>query len=540
MAINPIKTPFAKMSFTPDIPAAALGPNEYNIGLNVETDVRGIKKVYGEIPILSQIPSEPIYITGGFRSSGNFWYVVGCLDGNWFGLTDTNITVLTPGATTYIDNQYTHNTAITANWNGDVLFINDTINPPMYLLPTNNEIRLYDYPYMDQTPNTYTWNYSTATGWTNLVAGFQRIYSSPNVGSVLVAGNLSYDISATTYNAPNTIRWSQSFGLNSGPTTWEPTLSNTANEVDVPVRGPLLDGFAINGNFYMFSYWDCCVLTPIAYTSTAAPVFGVSPVTQNRGILNENCFAINDSIVFGVDSSDIWTLEGGQFREIGNQRVKNWFYDNLDPQYYSQVFMVNNTRRNQIEIYFPDTTTITGRCNKMISYRYDLDCWNPPRDVREACSACEGPIYDTVTGDFQISNRTVVYTAATTNTNIIQKDQGNAFYNGSTSTAINSYFQRDNISFGEPYSNKVQTHRIFPEVIGTGTITISVGGALSAGQTPTLKTTSTMAIQTDYPWIQPNQNAWRMTTVKLGSNDSTATWLCTQANWQVTIVEDDR
>ena len=40
---NEIAIPFQKMSFAPDVPSASLGANEYNDGLNVETDVRGIR-----------------------------------------------------------------------------------------------------------------------------------------------------------------------------------------------------------------------------------------------------------------------------------------------------------------------------------------------------------------------------------------------------------------------------------------------------------------------------------------------------------------
>jgi hypothetical protein len=538
MAIQIVKTPFSKMSFTPDIPASALGSNEYNAGLNVETDVRGIKKIYGEQTILTAIPSEVIFMTGSFRNNV-WWFVVGCLDGRWYGLQNTNRIELTPSASTYNGNDYTHSTPITAAWNGDVLFLNDTVNPPMYLLPDKTEIRLYDYSYGDQDPNTYVWNYSTSIGWQDLTAGFQRIYSAPNVGSVLVAGNLSYVNSGTTVTLPNVLRWSQSFGLNSGPTTWAPTITNIANEVDIPLRGPILDGFAINGNFYMFSYWDCCVLTPIAYTSTAAPVFGISPVTQNRGILNENCFAINDGAVYGLDSSDIWILEGGQFREIGNQRVKNYFYDNLNRQHYDQVFVTNNTHRNQIEYYYPDLTS-TGVCNKMLSYRYDLDCWNAPRDVNLAVSACESPIYDPATNTPNISQRGIVYATSGTNVKLVQKDIGNGFYAGTTSTLINSYFRRDNISYGQSYTNKVQVHRVLPEVVGTGTLNIQVGGADAVGQNPTFKTTATMYISTSQPWIQTIQNTQRVTSVIIGSYDNTSTWLMTQANWQISIIEDDR
>jgi len=42
---NEVRIPFAKMTFTPDVPSTALAPNEYNDGQNVETDVRGIRSM---------------------------------------------------------------------------------------------------------------------------------------------------------------------------------------------------------------------------------------------------------------------------------------------------------------------------------------------------------------------------------------------------------------------------------------------------------------------------------------------------------------
>ena len=72
-----VKIPFQKMTFSPDVPPSALGPNEYNIGLNIETDVRGIRSVLGEEEILGTVPGVPTYITGGYRNSN---YVVGVDD----------------------------------------------------------------------------------------------------------------------------------------------------------------------------------------------------------------------------------------------------------------------------------------------------------------------------------------------------------------------------------------------------------------------------------------------------------------------------
>ena len=67
---NEVRIPFAKMSFTPDVPSPALGPNEYNDGINIESDVRGIRSVAGDMEILESIPGTPTFVTGGFRRVG--------------------------------------------------------------------------------------------------------------------------------------------------------------------------------------------------------------------------------------------------------------------------------------------------------------------------------------------------------------------------------------------------------------------------------------------------------------------------------------
>jgi len=450
---------------------------------------------------------------------------------------------------------YNSSTVITASWNGGVVFLNDQINPPMYFAPGQwSQIRLYD-----NLPDNYVWNYdvivptsgpqagNTIPLYSSLTAGFIRVYNSPNLGSLLVSGNLTGTIAAnvvtptpgTIQHLPTTVRWSQNFGLNSGPTTWAPTVTNVANEVEMPVRGPVIDGFPLNGNFYICSYWDTCLMSPIAYQSSYAPVFGIKLVNQGRGLLNENCWANVDNTVFGLDARDIWQFDGGNFKAIGNQRVKTYFYNNLNPSYTNQVFMQHNSAKYQIEIYYPDLTS-TGQCNQMIAYRYDLDAWQPPRQVTAATQSTEAPRW---TGtDFNLATRGVVYStfanvATTNNTSLIQKDTGTSFIGN---TAINSLFQRNNISYGQPYSASVLVHRVLPEVYGTGNITVTVGGADSVANAVVYSANVTMPIQTSNPWTQINQNESRVVTMQVGANSAVDSWQMTAANWQVTVVQDTR
>ena len=544
MAVNPVKTPFTNMSFTPDVPSSALSDKEYNAGYNVETDVRSVKSVAGDIPILSNIPGHVIFVTGGFRANDIWWFIVATSEGVWYALDDAGITNISAGAVGYNGSGYSSSTVITATWNGTVLFINDELNPPMYLLSTVNTLHLYD-----NGPDNYVWNYDVGYNssgnvvplYSSLTAGFVRLYNSPNVGSLLVAGNLTGNIAAnvvpyggTVQNLPTTIRWSQNFGLNAGPTTWTPTNINIANAVEAPVRGPVIDGFPLNGNFYICSYWDTVVISPIAYQSTSVPVFGLKLLNQGRGLLNENCWTNVDNSVYGVDARDIWQFDGGSFTPIGDQRVKNYFFSNLNLNYVNQVYLVNNSAKYSIELYYPDLTS-TGYCNQMLSYRYDLDVWNPPRQVTQATMATESPRF--VSNVANLASRCVVYSNGSGNVSLLQKDTGTSFVGN---TAISSLFQRNNISFGQPYSASVQVHRVLPEVYGTGNVDITVGGSNSVAGNVTYKPTVSLPIVTENPWVQINQNEARITTVKVAANSAVDTWQMSAANWQITIVQDTR
>lgn len=699
--LNEVRIPFAKMTFTPDVPSTVLGPNEYNSGLNIETDVRGIRSTAGDREFFDALVGTPVYITSNFRADGNFWFIVATEEGDWYATYDGTWQDITPASGV---GTYTQAQNITDSWNGTVLIVNDTQNPPMIwsdgaatmtmysnVLPTDiYEIGFYDVDelflnfsniftatgstisgttltvgtvttgtrlpqvgqylsgtgvtagtrilasisgtgtgstwvvsvsqtvtsttitgspyetapysagdkivvsgvngnyngtfvvttcslqglrYLDtaipaypgfnvgQVAPLYVWNYNPS--WKSYTAEFVRMYSTPNVGSILVAGNLTaINLDNETETYPVSIQWSQNFGLNQAPLTWEPTLSNVANQLEVPLRGPALDAFPSGGQLFVSSYWDTVVFSPLNFTTTSTPILGVRLFTQGRGLLSSNCFVNTDKMIYGIDARDIWMFDGQEFTGLGNQRVKNWFFDQLDPDYYDRVHMQVNTQRNQIEIYYPDADAVTGTPNKMISYRYDLDCWNAPREVTNATFATESPIYTENTPGVWTSNfgsRTIVYAQGTEDSKIVMKDIGYAFLttDANPNGDIASNFRRDNIKLLPDYSGKTMVHRILPEAVNmgaepftdtdeivivpsVGTISITLEGANSVGSLPASQIAITMNLDTDNPWCQFNQNAYRVNTIELTNTSHTNVWMCSAATWQFTQVEDDR
>ena len=416
------------------------------------------------------------------------------------------------------------------------------------------------YPGGGTVAPKYNWN--TNSNWKSYYANFMRLYNTPNVGSILVAGNLTatnLDDIVQTYAV--TVQWSQAFGLNQAPDSWAASVTNIANQLEVPMRGPALDAFPCNGQFFLCSYWDTVVFSPINYTTTSAPILGVRQFNQGRGLLSSNCWANTDKLVYGIDARDIWVFDGQDFQGLGNQRVKNWFYDQLDPANYDRVYMETNSQRSQIEIYYPDMNAVNGVPNKMLSYRYDLDCWNAPRDVDDATFSCESPIFELNGSNWDplLSSRTVVYARGVENGNLIQKDQGYAWQDGSP---IDSEFRRDNIKLLKDYSGKMMVHRILPEIVnlgavhnqnneipitpGVGSVTVTIEGANSVGSEPdainsvAVDVNATGSANTDNPWAQINQNAYRVNSIVLSNSSNSDIWMCNATTWQYTQVEDDR
>jgi hypothetical protein len=628
------RVPFAKMTFSPDVPSTALGPNEYNAGQNVETDVRGIRSMAGDQKILDFIPGTPTFVSSGFRRNGEFWFIAATTEGRWWASNGyDNWYDITPGGVPFTG--YTQSTNITEAWNGTVPFFNDSINPPMFLpdqdaavlvlysntlsadiddiqyqSPTTQRLTFssavttpyaageqivisdvntfYDgvftvtggttayvdylaipgaaFPGGGTVAPKFQWNYNP--NWKSYYAGWMRIYNTPNVGSILVAGNLTVtDINDEILEFPVTVQWSQAFGLNEAPLTWQPTVTNVANQLEVPLRGTCVDAFPSNGQLFLSSYWDTVVFSPINYTTTSAPILGVRLYNQGRGMLTSNAWANTDKEVYGIDSRDVWVFDGQNFTGLGNQRLKNWLFDQLDPAYVQRIFMEVNTQRNQVEIYYtskPEYASalnpiVNGVPNKMISYRYDLDCWNAPREVSSATFASESPIWSDTTDSslpvwtFDEGSRTVVYARGLTNQQLVMKDQGYSFLtaNANPNGNIASSFRRDNVKVLPNYSSLSMVHRILPEVVNmnnnelpeypsTGNVSITVEGANSVGSEPAVKTPVEMEIDTNNPWCQINQNAFRVHAIEISNTSNADIWMCSATTWQYTQVEDDR
>jgi hypothetical protein len=73
-----------------------------------------------------------------------------------------------------------------------------------------------------------------------------------------------------------------------------------------------------------------------------------------------------------------------------------------------------------------------------------------------------------------------------------------------------------------------------------GDLSVTLSGANSVGQMPQSVNLGTITSDTEYPWMQYNQNAYRVNSVKLSNDSNKQIWMCNGITWQYSQVEDDR
>jgi len=76
-------------------------------------------------------------------------------------------------------------------------------------------------------------------------------------------------------------------------------------------------------------------------------------------------------------------------------------------------------------------------------------------------------------------------------------------------------------------------------------VTLTVSGANSVGSTASAITSVSLNIDANgnnnaNPWAQIDQNAFRVTSLKLASTSTSSVWFCSNLTYQYTAVEEDR
>ena len=255
---------------------------------------------------------------------------------------------------------------------------------------TNTHILTFAVGALSDT-NTVAINFKTINP-VQIRAGVVRSF-----GDLLVAGNLTEVDSVTPANTvrrlTGTVRTSDVARAGELPSNWNPFESspnNTADEFTLSETNVIKDMVSLQGSLYIYTTQSIHIMSLTGSPSTPVSFQNVSDA---HGAIATNVIKEFEGKHFVVGTNDIYLFAGhpGDIRSVGDGRVRQYFFNNLNPIYEQQIFSLQNPGQNEIWLCYPTINSLFGECDEALIWNYRSDTWTI-RDLESVTAGDVAPI----------------------------------------------------------------------------------------------------------------------------------------------------
>ena len=222
--------------------------------------------------------------------------------------------------------------------------------------------------------------------------GVLRSFGDFLVAGNLVERNLSDLDSPVVRNLNSVIRTSDVAAPASVPNNWNPFAAgvSTADEFVVADSGVVQDMVELQGGLYIYTNNSISVMK---LTGNASVPLSITPVTDNHGCQTTGAVVEFNGKHFVVGSQDIYIFGGhpGTIESLADQRVRNAFFQDLNPLHSNRMFALQYSQMDEIWLCYPSRSSITGDCDKALIFNYRTNVWSK-RELRGVISGDIAPV----------------------------------------------------------------------------------------------------------------------------------------------------
>lgn len=326
------------------------------------------------------------------------------------GVTDITLTDFTPNVNnlwqfdTYTDTNGSGNQILLAHPGQNLSDINNSVNTPVLGnvigTTTASAIGVFTIAATLNSTTTVTVASTTQIGAGQVVTG-TGIPSSTTV--TVVNNSTTFTISnAATITGSSTLTIDNQISVSGGVVVLHPYVfvygnagllrncsagnindwvSADANEVNV-ATGKIVQGLPVRGGTTSPSglFWSIDSLIRVSYTPTTVNSGGTTStlywrydlISSQSSILSSQCVIEYDGIYYWV-GVDRFLMYNGVVREIPNPFNQNYFFDNLNYDQRTKVFVTKVPRFGEVWWFYPKGSST--ECNDAIIYNIRENCW---------------------------------------------------------------------------------------------------------------------------------------------------------------------
>ena len=343
-----------------DIPAMQLAPGAWSDVNNVGFWGTYARRVRGH-SLLIPVSVVPYYLLEAQLAEQYFWLYAGLR--KVYGFLGTTSADITRAAGDYTGSVYDR-------WNGgnfnNTPFLNNGVDVPQMWDPISLSQPLQALPYW---PSTYR-------------AKVMRTFKTYMIALGITKASTLY---------PRMVKWSDSADPGYLPGSWDETdPTKAAGEVTLSEGAdPLVDCMVL-GDSNILYLEDTTWTQQLSGTET---IFTFAKAFNMSGLLAQDCVQSFRSNHFAVTQDDLIVHDGITITSVADDRLRRWFFVNLDSSVFQITFTLIDRRNREIWVCFPMSGG--GVCTTALVWNWFLGTWTirDLPDIRAGASSIHSPTY---------------------------------------------------------------------------------------------------------------------------------------------------
>ncbi len=348
-----------------DVAAAEVGPDYWTGGINVQfrdgfaSRIGGTRDAYND-EITGIAPTDVFHLVNAPFASANWWLLAqknGRVDAVQSGVT----TRIDNNALVAVDHPWEYSSALI---NG-IPILNNSKNEPRYWPGSGNLVKL--------------------PGWTDT--------ETAKVIAVTKFHVFALNISGPGGTFPNLVKWSSATEPGTVPASWTPQPDNDAGSFELAdTPGEILCAVQLEDSLFVYKRTATYQVRFVGGQN----VFSQRKIQSASGALTPRSVCDIGGAHFIVSDGEILISDGTTRRNVGEARMRDFLFNQLDPDNFLNLFCIYNRGRDEVLIGFPSAGNTY--CNMAIIYDVSRDCFGI-RMFPDARHAAVGFISDAQPGN---------------------------------------------------------------------------------------------------------------------------------------------
>lgn len=293
----------------------------------------------------------------------------------------------------------------------------------------------------------------------------------------------AFDIDGPAGHFESLVKWSHAAEPGTVPSTWTPATNNEAGSAELSdAPGPILCGVPLRDALMVYKRSATYVFQYVGGNQK----FSNRKVFPNVGALTRKSVCDVNGQHLIVTAGDIVLTDGNSVRSIGESRMREYLFNQIDTTYYENLFTIYNRAKNEVLIAFPESGS--PFCSKALVYDVSKDAFGV-RDLADVTCAALGAVDDTaesevidddggvIDDDDSPINAAVLSSA--TESLVLGSDLQLTLEDTFDATTLEASVGKYDLHFGDPERVKFVKRLHILAKSGSGSLLVRVGSRMS-------------------------------------------------------------